>query len=145
DGISANLIRSCTRITGQTCYISTRILAPASRYDEVMDMVTAIIAAILRKSPGPCHDIRSHGQPVAVEICPRASEVCQSRRCAHHYRRPTSATERRTGRWAVYPANRTGRPHPRNARSKWCRYFYVNGKGKFRPGLMLTALSATVS
>ena len=33
------------RNTGQTCYISTRILAPASRYDEVVDMVTATIAA----------------------------------------------------------------------------------------------------
>ena len=30
------LVRSCMRNTGQTCYISTRIIAPASRYDEVV-------------------------------------------------------------------------------------------------------------
>ncbi|WP_166875515.1 aldehyde dehydrogenase family protein [Salinibacterium sp. ZJ450] len=45
DAMSSVLIRSCMRNTGQTCYISTRILAPASRYDEVVDMVTATIAA----------------------------------------------------------------------------------------------------
>jgi aldehyde dehydrogenase (NAD+) len=39
------LIRSCMRNTGQTCYISTRILAPAARYDAVVDMVTSTIAA----------------------------------------------------------------------------------------------------
>jgi aldehyde dehydrogenase (NAD+) len=33
------------RNTGQTCYISTRILAPAARYDEVVDMVTRTVAA----------------------------------------------------------------------------------------------------
>jgi aldehyde dehydrogenase (NAD+) len=43
--MSSTLIRSCMRNTGQTCYISTRILAPASRYDEVLDMVTATIEA----------------------------------------------------------------------------------------------------
>jgi aldehyde dehydrogenase (NAD+) len=42
--MSANLIRSCMRNTGQTCYISTRILAPAERYDEVVEMVTDTIA-----------------------------------------------------------------------------------------------------
>ncbi|MGF9663903.1 aldehyde dehydrogenase family protein [Arthrobacter crystallopoietes] len=45
DAMSQVLIRSCMRNTGQTCYISTRILAPAGRYDEVVDMVTATIAA----------------------------------------------------------------------------------------------------
>src|SRR5699024_4204974 len=35
EDMSAKLIRSCMRNTGQTCYISTRILAPPSRYDEV--------------------------------------------------------------------------------------------------------------
>ncbi|MET1044494.1 MAG: aldehyde dehydrogenase family protein [Microbacteriaceae bacterium] len=45
DAMSSVLIRSCMRNTGQTCYISTRILAPANRYDELVDMVTATIAA----------------------------------------------------------------------------------------------------
>src|SRR5690625_4054672 len=43
--MSTKLIRLCMRNTGQTCYISTRILAPASRYNEVVDMVTETIAA----------------------------------------------------------------------------------------------------
>ena len=44
DRMASVLIRTCLRNTGQTCYISTRILAPASRYDEVVDMVTATVA-----------------------------------------------------------------------------------------------------
>lgn len=43
--MSEVLVRSCMRNTGQTCYISTRILAPASRYEEVVKMVTDTIAA----------------------------------------------------------------------------------------------------
>lgn len=43
--MSSGLVRSCMRNTGQTCYISTRILAPRSRYSEVVDMVTQTIAA----------------------------------------------------------------------------------------------------
>ncbi len=61
DAMSRVLIRSCMRNTGQTCYISTRILAPASRYEEVVDMVTATIAAGKQGDPldpdtvfGPC-------------------------------------------------------------------------------------------
>ncbi|WP_346958221.1 aldehyde dehydrogenase family protein [uncultured Arthrobacter sp.] len=61
DAMSKVLIRSCLRNTGQTCYISTRILAPASRYEEVVDMVTATIAAAKQGDPlepdtvfGPC-------------------------------------------------------------------------------------------
>ncbi|MGM9471699.1 aldehyde dehydrogenase family protein [Pseudarthrobacter sp. YS3] len=61
DAMSEVLIRSSMRNTGQTCYISTRILAPASRYDEVVDMVTATIAAGKQGDPlepdtvfGPC-------------------------------------------------------------------------------------------
>src|SRR5699024_49478 len=46
-----NLIRSCMRNTGQTCYISTRILAPASRYEEVVAMVTETIAAAPQGDP----------------------------------------------------------------------------------------------
>ncbi|NWN89484.1 MAG: aldehyde dehydrogenase family protein [Micrococcaceae bacterium] len=49
--MSAKLIRSCMRNTGQTCYISTRILAPASRYDEIVDMVTETIAAAPQGDP----------------------------------------------------------------------------------------------
>jgi aldehyde dehydrogenase (NAD+) len=45
DAMAQVLVRSSMRNTGQTCYISTRILAPASRYDEVVAMVTATIAA----------------------------------------------------------------------------------------------------
>jgi aldehyde dehydrogenase (NAD+) len=59
--MSTVLVRSCMRNTGQTCYISTRILAPASRYDDVVDMVTATIAAGIQGDPlnpnttfGPC-------------------------------------------------------------------------------------------
>ncbi|MCK6210118.1 aldehyde dehydrogenase family protein [Georgenia sp. EYE_87] len=45
DELSRVLIRSCLRNTGQTCYISTRLLVPAQRYDEVLDAVTATVAA----------------------------------------------------------------------------------------------------
>jgi aldehyde dehydrogenase (NAD+) len=45
EAMSKVLIRSSMRNTGQTCYISTRILAPASRYEEVVDVVTNTIAA----------------------------------------------------------------------------------------------------
>ncbi|WLQ05935.1 aldehyde dehydrogenase family protein [Arthrobacter oryzae] len=61
EAMSKVLIRSSMRNTGQTCYISTRILAPASRYDDVVDMVTATIAAGKQGDPldpatvfGPC-------------------------------------------------------------------------------------------
>lgn len=49
--LSARLIRSCMRNTGQTCYISTRILAPGSRYDEVVDTVARTIAAAPQGDP----------------------------------------------------------------------------------------------
>lgn len=45
DLISAGLIRSCLRNTGQTCYISTRLIVTPERYDEVVDMVAATVAA----------------------------------------------------------------------------------------------------
>lgn len=44
DQVAGVLIRSCMRNTGQTCYISTRILAPAERYDDVVNMVTRTVA-----------------------------------------------------------------------------------------------------
>lgn len=51
DAMSQVLIRSCMRNTGQTCYISTRILAPASRYDEVVDMVSSTISNARQGDP----------------------------------------------------------------------------------------------
>jgi aldehyde dehydrogenase (NAD+) len=51
DEMSRVLIRSCLRNTGQTCYISTRILAPAERYDEVVAMVTDTIATAKQGDP----------------------------------------------------------------------------------------------
>jgi aldehyde dehydrogenase (NAD+) len=51
DVMSAVLIRTCLRNTGQTCYISTRILAPRSRYDEVVEMVTSTVAAQQQGDP----------------------------------------------------------------------------------------------
>ncbi|SDN99056.1 Acyl-CoA reductase [Klenkia soli] len=51
DAVAGVLIRSCLRNTGQTCYISTRILAPAERYDEVVDMVARTVAAAPQGDP----------------------------------------------------------------------------------------------
>nr|WP_246857488.1 aldehyde dehydrogenase family protein [Pseudarthrobacter sp. NIBRBAC000502770] len=71
--MSRVLIKSSTRNTGRTCYISTRILAPASRYDEVVDMVTASIAAGKQGDPwirtrclAPAPPKRSTGRFCAV-------------------------------------------------------------------------------
>jgi aldehyde dehydrogenase (NAD+) len=51
DSMAKVLIRSSMRNTGQTCYISTRILAPASRHDEVVDMATSVISAAPQGDP----------------------------------------------------------------------------------------------
>ena len=51
DLIAEVLIRSTMRNTGQTCYISTRLLAPDERYDEVVEMVTRVIAAAPQGDP----------------------------------------------------------------------------------------------
>lgn len=51
DLLGSRLIRSCMRNTGQTCYISTRILAPAERYNEVVDVVAATIASAPQGDP----------------------------------------------------------------------------------------------
>lgn len=51
DTLSSRLVRSCMRNTGQTCYISTRIIAPASRYDEVVHTVADTIAAGAQGDP----------------------------------------------------------------------------------------------
>jgi aldehyde dehydrogenase (NAD+) len=37
--------RTCLRNTGQTCYNSTRILAPRTNYNEVVDAVAAVVAS----------------------------------------------------------------------------------------------------
>ncbi|MGX4693326.1 aldehyde dehydrogenase family protein [Streptomyces sp. JNUCC 63] len=50
-GMSAALIRSSMRNTGQTCYISTRILAPAERCEEVLAAVTGTVAAAAQGDP----------------------------------------------------------------------------------------------
>ncbi|MFJ5107618.1 MULTISPECIES: aldehyde dehydrogenase family protein [unclassified Glutamicibacter] len=51
DVLSSRLIRSCMRNTGQTCYISTRILAPVQRYDDVVETVRATISAGTQGDP----------------------------------------------------------------------------------------------
>ncbi|MEF9412242.1 aldehyde dehydrogenase family protein [Rhodococcus sp. IITD102] len=51
DAFSEVLIRSCMRNTGQTCYISTRILAPAARYDEVVEAVTRTVRTAPQGDP----------------------------------------------------------------------------------------------
>ncbi len=51
DAMSKVLLRSCMRNSGQTCYISTRILAPAERYDEVVEMVTRTIGETVLGDP----------------------------------------------------------------------------------------------
>ncbi|MDQ4489357.1 aldehyde dehydrogenase family protein [Sinomonas sp. ASV486] len=51
DAMSKVLIRSSMRNTGQTCYISTRIIAPASRYEEVVQMASSVIAAAPQGDP----------------------------------------------------------------------------------------------
>ncbi len=43
--IAPGLIRSSMRNTGQTCYISTRIIATPANYDEVVAMITETIGA----------------------------------------------------------------------------------------------------
>jgi aldehyde dehydrogenase (NAD+) len=45
DQLAAVLIRSSLRNSGQTCYISTRLLVPASRYDEVVARVVEVVEA----------------------------------------------------------------------------------------------------
>lgn len=45
EAIAPLLIRSCMRNTGQTCYISTRIIATPANYDAVVEMVGRTIGA----------------------------------------------------------------------------------------------------
>ena len=39
------LLRTCLRNTGQTCYISTRVVVAPERYDEVVELAAATVAA----------------------------------------------------------------------------------------------------
>ena len=43
--LAGALLRCSMRNSGQTCYISTRVLAPVERYDEVVELVTATVSA----------------------------------------------------------------------------------------------------
>jgi len=45
------LNRTCLRNTGQTCYNSTRILAPRSRYDEIVELVASTVSATKQGDP----------------------------------------------------------------------------------------------
>ncbi|MGV3712887.1 aldehyde dehydrogenase family protein [Pseudolysinimonas sp.] len=51
DEMAKVLIRTSLRNTGQTCYISTRILAPSSRYEEVVTMAAETVAAQRQGDP----------------------------------------------------------------------------------------------
>lgn len=51
DEFAALLNRTCLRNTGQTCYNSTRILAPRSRYDEIVDLVAGIVSSTKQGDP----------------------------------------------------------------------------------------------
>ena len=45
DAVGAALLRSCLRNTGQTCFVSARMVVVADRYDEVVDLAAATVAA----------------------------------------------------------------------------------------------------
>jgi acyl-CoA reductase-like NAD-dependent aldehyde dehydrogenase len=51
DAFARVFVRSCMRNSGQTCYISTRILAPRSRYDEIVDAITRVVAEAPQGDP----------------------------------------------------------------------------------------------
>lgn len=51
DHFASVLNRTCLRNTGQTCYNSTRILAPRSRYSEVVELVASTVAATPQGDP----------------------------------------------------------------------------------------------
>ncbi len=49
--LRSRLIRSSLRNTGQTCYISTRILVPVSRHDEIVEAIVETVAAAPQGDP----------------------------------------------------------------------------------------------
>lgn len=66
ESMSAVLLRTCLRNSGQTCYISSRVLVPRERYDEVTEMIVDTVASARVGDPfdeatqfGP---VANHGQ-----------------------------------------------------------------------------------
>lgn len=51
DHLRRVLIRSCMRNTGQTCYISTRLIVTPERYDDVVEAVAATIGEAIQGDP----------------------------------------------------------------------------------------------
>ncbi len=51
DNFARVFVRSCMRNSGQTCYISTRILAPASRYEEIVDRIVSVVESSPQGDP----------------------------------------------------------------------------------------------
>lgn len=51
DVLANSFVRSCMRNTGQTCYIATRILAPASRYEEIVGRIAEVVSAAQQGDP----------------------------------------------------------------------------------------------
>ncbi len=51
DAFASVFLRSCMRNSGQTCYISTRILAPRARYDEIVERIAEVVEASPQGDP----------------------------------------------------------------------------------------------
>ena len=51
DYFGTMLNRTCLRNTGQTCYNSSRILAPRSRYGEIVELVAGVVASTKQGDP----------------------------------------------------------------------------------------------
>jgi len=45
DRLAPILVRTCLRNTGQTCYVSSRLLVPDGRHDEIVERVARVVAA----------------------------------------------------------------------------------------------------
>ncbi|WP_033293972.1 aldehyde dehydrogenase family protein [Amycolatopsis jejuensis] len=84
DRMASVLLRTCLRNTGQTCYLATRILAPESRYDEVVDLVTRTVAAAPQGDP---FDERTVFGPMASRA--QYDIVCEYLASAHGARATT--------------------------------------------------------
>lgn len=62
DALAAVFVRSCLRNTGQTCYISTRILAPRTRYEEIVARLAEVVSSAPQGDP---HDPATVFGPIA--------------------------------------------------------------------------------
>jgi len=51
DFVGSMITRTCLRNTGQTCYNSTRILAPQSRYEEIVELVAQVVGDTVQGDP----------------------------------------------------------------------------------------------